>query len=67
MAKTEAERKEQRRQKKEAEEKAKESPGASSAKKARIQSSSPVPEVVATTPSEQAATFNPKIGGVGFC
>ena len=55
MAKTEAEKKEQRRQKKEAEEKAKESPGASSSKKAKSQSSSPVPGVVATSPSEQAA------------
>ena len=53
MAKTEAERKEQRRQKKEAEEKAaKESPGT---KKAKIRSSSPVPEGPATSPSEQAA------------
>ena len=52
MAKTEAEKKEQRRQKKEAEEKAaKESPGT---KKAKIRSSSPVPEGPATSPSEQA-------------
>ena len=52
MAKTESEKKEQRRQKKEAEEKAaKESPGP---KKAKIRSSSPVPEGPATSPSEQA-------------
>ena len=56
MPKTEAQKKEHRKQKREQEEKASsESPGASSAKKTTIQSSSPVPEVVAPTPSQQAA------------
>ena len=56
MPETEAEKREQKRQKEAArEEKAKESPGASSSKKAKSQSSSPVPEGVATSLSEQAA------------
>ena len=55
MTKTEAEKREAKRQKKEAEEKAKDSPGAPDSKKAKSKSSSPVPEVAAASPSVQAA------------
>ena len=61
MPKTEAQKKEQKRQKRDLEEKARlESPGASSAKKTAMQSSSPVPAVVAPTPSQQTAVVSAK-------